>query len=82
MLATWVPDLDWDANNQSYVGLSNMFDVPATNSTFANFKDANVNTPNIGLLDNSIIPTLVSPIIDRKSDVKDSNGDDIPVSGE
>ncbi len=64
MLANWVPDLDFDQETQSYVGLSNMFNVPADNVTFANFKSNNTDLVNIGLLDNSIIPAIDPPMAD------------------
>lgn len=57
-IAATVPDFDWDGKN--YTGLSNMFGIPGE-PIFANFKNYdNTSTPipNIGLLDNSIIPML------------------------
>jgi hypothetical protein len=60
VLAAVVPDFDWNGN---YIGLANIFDIPGE-PIFANFKNNNNSTPtpNIGLLDNSIIPMLASPV--------------------
>ena len=57
MIATLVSDIDWDRDKQTFTGLANMFDVPAGEPTFANFKNSNTDL-NSGLLDNSIIPML------------------------
>lgn len=58
VLAECVPDYAWDENNQTFVGLATMYDTPNQEPTFANYKGANVEKLNTGLLDNSIIPAL------------------------
>jgi hypothetical protein len=65
LLAEWIPDIDWDSANSTTNGLSNLFNVPATDITFANYKNYDTDTPNIGLLDNSIIPMVTEPIIEE-----------------
>ena len=62
MLAELVTDFDWDGNTQAFIGLANMFDTSADITSFANFKDNNKNKPNLGLLDNNIIPSLDSTV--------------------
>lgn len=78
MIAKWIsdiPDYVFDGENELSAGLANMFDVDILKQIpiFANYKD--VNTPNVGLLDNSIIPTVVSPML-AKSDSADSDPDE------
>ena len=60
LTAAWVPDLAWDSNEQTTSGLTGMFDVPAAEPLFANFKEGL--TPNTGLLDNSVIPMLANTL--------------------
>jgi hypothetical protein len=64
VIAEAVPDFDWNDTKAAYTGLSAIFDVTdETALTFANFKDYdNTKIPNVGLLDNSIIPTLETPV--------------------
>jgi hypothetical protein len=69
--AKHVKDLDWDAKDNKFTGLSTMFDgrIYYDNGampTFANFVNYNIDIPNVGLLDNSIIPDLM-PTIDEES---------------
>ena len=61
LVAQWLPDIAWDDEAQVPFGLSNIFDVPAEQPEFANF-NADL-TPNIGLLDNSVIPMLNNVLI-------------------
>ena len=64
LLASFVPDVSFDADTISVVGLSSMFDQ--NNSfTLANFIDSNISAPNVGLLDNSIIPMLIYPLVNN-----------------
>ena len=65
LLAEWIPDIDLDETTGNTNGLSSMFNVPAANVTFANFKNHDTDMPNIGLLDNSIIPMVTEPIIEE-----------------
>lgn len=62
MQADWIEDVALDDNTNYITGLSNLYDVSAAEASFANFVDA---TPNTGLLDNSIIPILSTPIINE-----------------
>jgi hypothetical protein len=55
-VAKWVPDVAWDDEDQTALGLAGMFAAPAAQPVFHNFVDDV--TPNIGLLDNSVIPML------------------------
>lgn len=61
--AEWVQDLTFDGKTNTVSGLSSMFDAPAANLTFANFIGT---TPNVGLLDNSIIPILETPLVNSE----------------
>jgi hypothetical protein len=61
LIAQWLPDVAWDDDAQVSVGLSNMFDIPAEQPIFSNF-DSEL-APNIGLLDNSVIPMLNNVLI-------------------
>jgi hypothetical protein len=68
VLAAVIPDFDWNAENQEPVGLSNMFSPDTvTEPSFANYNNYDINTPNIGLLDNSIITALDRRAEDPKS---------------
>lgn len=60
--AELIPDLAWDDSKYTSTGLANMFNTPgAQEPTFANFTGTDFNKIlNVGLLDNSIIPTLKS----------------------
>lgn len=62
LLAELIPNLSLDTTAQLSTGLASMFDVTATEPIFSNYKDSNVKTPNVGLLDNSIIPMVESPL--------------------
>ena len=72
LLADWLPDLDWDRDTQSSVGLAGMFNVGRDITSFANYLDTTDNDQalaerfNVGLLDNSIIPTLTETLADHK----------------
>jgi hypothetical protein len=52
----WQLDLGWDTENNTSVGLANLFTPATTKPNFANYTEDN--TLNVGLLDNTIIPTL------------------------
>ena len=60
LAARWVPDLAWNGNEHTTTGLTGMFDTPAADPVFANLKEDL--TPNIGLLDNSVIPMLANTL--------------------
>lgn len=61
-VANWIPDLDWQPEewpDQTLPGLANMFDVSSTNVNFSNYRyDTEIDMPNVGLIDNSIIPNI------------------------
>ena len=65
LIAEFHPDLAWDNKNHTATGISVLFNEPGVDSinaepNFGNyFTNGSNNTLNIGLLDNSIIPTLV-----------------------
>ena len=69
LLANWIPDLDqWipadpdlgQTEDLLLPGLANMFDISKPEVSFSNFGNtSNKNMPNVGLLDNSIIPGIV-----------------------
>ena len=64
LLADWVPDLEWNDKNHSAAGLAGMFDVLAAQQaglTTANF--TNDGNPNIGLLDNTVIPVIANTLV-------------------
>jgi len=63
-LAEWQPDLDWDVDNQVSTGLANMFTPTASEPVFSNYRNSDVNDLNVGLLDNSVIPTLATALGD------------------
>jgi hypothetical protein len=86
LLAEWIPDLAWNAENQTSTGLADMFNIGSDIGDFANYRkladehgnirDENGNIINksslsdrfnVGLLDNTIIPALASPLVDTKS---------------
>ena len=56
LIAHWLPDVAWDDENQIPYGLANMFNPTAEQPIFANYKDDVA--PNVGLLDNNVIPLL------------------------
>ena len=77
IFANWVQDLDWSPSNELgskkdhittygnevFPGLANMFDTSTTDYSSANFVDKqNLLIPNVGLLDNSIIPTITTSL--------------------
>lgn len=62
VFAKLIPDLDWDSDKQASTGLANMFDVGSIEPSFANYLRNSLKTPNIGLLDNSIIPVVEEPL--------------------
>ena len=63
LLADWVPDLARDSvMPNTIVGLANMFDVNSHEPNFANYRDYDINTLNLGLLDNNVIPMLITPV--------------------
>lgn len=64
MLAAWIPYLD----NGESIGLSRMFEAPGDELTFSNFKSDNTALPNVGLLDNNIIPVVGSDNLFVKPD--------------
>jgi hypothetical protein len=60
LIANFVQDLDWDEQAQNTTGLSTLFEIGAKKPIFANYvedTDSKVK-PNVGLLDNSIIPIM------------------------
>ena len=63
--AAWVQDLTFDAETRAISGLSSMFDIDNSAPNFANFAGQ---VPNIGLLDNSIIPILETPLVNQEQD--------------
>lgn len=84
LLAELIPDLDWDRDTQSLLGLARLFNVGDDLSEFANYKSTTDNSTlsnrlNTGLLMNTLIPTLSEPLADPKSgeseNVEDENGD-------
>ena len=57
--ANWIEDLDTERDKSVVPGLANMFDISKNVCDFSNFGDkSNINMPNVGLLDNSIIPNI------------------------
>ena len=59
LYAKWVPDVDWDPTNTLPTGLSNIYEVkPGVNPVFTNYIDNDINTPNIGLFSNTVIPMV------------------------
>jgi hypothetical protein len=66
LIAQWLQDIAWDDEKHLATGLAGMFDVPAAQPIVANYiTDV---APNIGLLDNNVIPmlnnnTLISTIV-------------------
>jgi len=66
LLAEWIPDLDWtetkseqsEQTEQTFPGLANMFDVPGIDPVLSNYVDYNKDLPNVGLLNNSVIPVI------------------------
>ena len=70
LYAEWIPDLDWDDKTRTAIGLSNLFEVNTAHTeelVFTNYKvnkDGELDTklPNIGLLNNSIIPTMFNSV--------------------
>jgi hypothetical protein len=83
MLAEWVPDLDWDDTKYTMTGLANMFNTGYSSEPFANFIDKNGERPlndmlidsnrilNTGLLDNNIIPALLTQLGDTTNLVEE-----------
>jgi hypothetical protein len=76
LIAEWVPDVDFDDNTNTVVGLSNMLTVPMHDANFTNFNGIIQSTDsgdkytveqNIGLLDNNIIPILGAPIVNSNT---------------
>ena len=73
LIAALVPELDWDTENHNTTGLANIYDVGTKEPIFSNFikqtekeqgteQELTSFNPNIGLLDNSIIPALTKPV--------------------
>lgn len=71
LYAECIPAADWDSSNKNITGLASLFDIDELASAnqeiiFTNYKEVdgqpNTNIPNIGLLDNTIIPTFERPI--------------------
>ena len=63
-IANWIHDLDWqpeDQPNSTLPGLANMFDVYSRDANFSNYL-RNTDMPNVGLLDNTIIPNIYGPM--------------------
>jgi hypothetical protein len=72
LIAEWLPDIAWDSKNQTTFGLTNMFDTPATKPVFTNYiDDLGGITPNIGLLDNNVIPMFNSNTLVGQEYVKE-----------
>lgn len=79
MLAEWVHDLGWDDTRHTTTGLANMFNTGYSFEPYANFVDKDGNRPlnneltqdnrvlNTGLLDNSVIPALLTQLNDEYS---------------
>ena len=65
--AAWVQDLTFDAETRAISGLSSMFDIDNSAPNFANFAGQ---VPNIGLLDNSIIPILETPLVNQEQEAE------------
>lgn len=63
LLAELIPDITWDYNTDTMSGLSSMFSAGEDGIApiFSNFKDYK-KVPNLGLLDNSIIAAVESPL--------------------
>jgi hypothetical protein len=71
VLAEWLPDLDWNGDNQTSSGLANLFEVGRDISDFANYLSGDNTEAKAltecftgGLLDNTIIPTVREPLRD------------------
>jgi hypothetical protein len=70
--AAWIKDFDWDKNTHTSTGLSSLFSTDNTMTDYANYQrliDATDDRTlperfNVGLLDNTIIPSLVEPMGD------------------
>lgn len=59
LIANMVPDLDWD---NTATGLATLYNAGEVTPNFANFNDSNPDTPNLGLLDNSVIPAVITSL--------------------
>lgn len=80
MLAEWVPDLSWDDTKHTTTGLAHMFNTGYSFEPHANFVDNKGDRPvnseltynnrelNTGLLDNNVIPALLTQLYDGYSD--------------
>jgi hypothetical protein len=75
LIADWKPDLAWDETTQTTIGLANMFNVNTYRPTLANYVDEDVNLLNVGLLDNSIIPTLEEPLYNSEGNTLQNDYD-------
>lgn len=80
LIAEWLPDVAYDDETGSVGGLAELADIPKENPSFANFytenseKDYRENVPNIGLLDNNVIPSFDnSPIVIMPDDATKAN---------
>jgi hypothetical protein len=66
LLAKLVPDIDMEDNSE---GLANIYEPGLRAPVFANYLvDTEQVSPNIGLLDNSIIPIIASPLHESKNE--------------
>jgi hypothetical protein len=59
--AKLIPELDYAENGKTFPGLANMFDVTAPEQCFSNYN--NSGALNVSLLDNTIIPAVVEPMV-------------------
>lgn len=69
LLAEWYSDLAWDEASRDITGLAGLYDVNSNEPSFTNFKN-NSDDPlklNAGLLDNTIIPAVTSPVLSLKA---------------
>ena len=66
LIANWIPDLDTLGVDSIYPGTANMFsvnmDIDEHELVFSNYIDHDKNKLNIGLLENSIIPAVITPM--------------------
>jgi hypothetical protein len=65
LIAEFVPELDQSSDTDEKVGLANIYEVGTTEPSFTNFRrneDDTDDIVNIGLLDNSIIPSVTEAI--------------------
>lgn len=80
LLAELIPDLDWDRDTQTLLGLARLFNVGDDLYEFTNYRpttdDSTLSSRlNTGLLMNTMIPSLGETLADPKSGESEENGD-------